>query len=77
MPDIIRFGTDGWRGRIAEDYTFANIRRCTQGFADYLNNKGHKGEWVIVGYDQRFHSENFAMTVAEMRRQPSQGVPDR
>jgi phosphomannomutase len=66
MPDIIRFGTDGWRGRIAEDYTFANIRRCTQGFADYLNNKGHKGEWVIVGYDQRFHSENFAMTVAEV-----------
>ena len=34
MPDKIVFGTDGWRGRIAEDYTFANLRRCTQGFAD-------------------------------------------
>lgn len=62
----IRFGTDGWRGRIAEDYTFANIRRCTQGFADYLLNKGAKDEWVIVGYDQRFHSENFASSVAEV-----------
>ena len=36
----IHFGTDGWRGRIAEDYTFANIRRCAQGFAAYLLNKG-------------------------------------
>lgn len=62
----IHFGTDGWRGRIAEDYTFANIRRCTQGFADYLINKGARDEWVIVGYDQRFHSENFAAAVAEV-----------
>lgn len=66
MLDSIHFGTDGWRGRIAEDYTFANIRRCTQGFADYLLNKGVKDEWVIVGYDQRFHSENFAAAVAEV-----------
>jgi phosphomannomutase len=66
MVDKIRFGTDGWRGRIAEDYTFANIRRCTQGFAHYLLKKGLKNEWVIVGYDQRFHSENFAATVAEV-----------
>ena len=35
MSDII-FGTDGWRGSIAEDYTFDNVRRCSQGFADYL-----------------------------------------
>ncbi len=66
MADIIHFGTDGWRGRIAEDYTFANIRRCAQGFADYLINKGASGEWVVVGYDQRFHSENFAAAVAEV-----------
>ncbi len=62
----IHFGTDGWRGRIAEDYTFANIRRCAQGFAEYLLNKGAKDEWVVVGYDQRFHSENFALAVAEV-----------
>src|SRR4030065_2456431 len=66
MPENIRFGTDGWRGRIAEDYTFANIRRCTQGFAQYLLDKGLGNEWVIVGYDQRFHSENFAISVAEV-----------
>lgn len=66
MPDQIHFGTDGWRGRIADDYTFANIRRCAQGFANYLLNRGMKDEWVIVGYDQRFHSENFALTVAEV-----------
>src|SRR4030066_2371471 len=66
MPENIHFGTDGWRGRIAEDYTFANIRRCAQGFAEYLLNKGLGNEWVIVGYDQRFHSENFAISVAEV-----------
>jgi phosphomannomutase len=66
VVEKIHFGTDGWRGRIAEDYTFANIRRCTQGFADYLLGKGAKNERVIVGYDQRFHSENFATAVAEV-----------
>ena len=66
MSKDIRFGTDGWRGRIAEDYTFASVRRCAQGFADYLLGKGHKDEWVVVGYDQRFHSENFAAAVAEV-----------
>ncbi len=64
--ESIHFGTDGWRGRIAEDYTFANIRRCAQGFADFLVSKGAKDEWVVVGYDQRFHSENFAVAVAEV-----------
>jgi phosphomannomutase len=66
MSGIIRFGTDGWRGRIAEDYTFANVRRCTQGFADYLLGKGFAGEWVVVGFDRRFHSENFAAAAAEV-----------
>ena len=41
---VIRFGTDGWRGQIAEDYTFANVRRCAQGFASYLLSKGWAGE---------------------------------
>jgi phosphomannomutase len=66
MTQTIHFGTDGWRGRIAEDYTFANIRRCAQGFADYLLKKGARDEWVVVGYDQRFQSENFAVAVAEV-----------
>ncbi len=62
----IRFGTDGWRGTIAEDYTFANVRRVAQGFARYLLDLGHRGRWVVVGYDKRFHSENFAAAVAEV-----------
>jgi phosphomannomutase len=66
MSHIIRFGTDGWRGRIAEDYTFDNLRRCTQGFAEYLIGKGYTDEWVVVGYDMRFHSENFAAAAAEV-----------
>lgn len=62
----IKFGTDGWRGRIAEDYTFTNLRRCAQGFASYLLDQGYQGEWVVVGHDMRFHSENFAAAVAEV-----------
>jgi phosphomannomutase len=62
----IRFGTDGWRGRIAENYTFDNVRRCAQGFAAYLLQNGGQDEWVVVGYDRRFHSENFAAAVAEV-----------
>ena len=66
MSFAIRFGTDGWRGRIAEDYTFANVRRCAQGFANYLLNAGKKNEWVVVGYDKRFQSEYFATAVSEV-----------
>jgi phosphomannomutase len=62
----IRFGTDGWRGRIAEDYTFDNVRRCAQGFAVYLVDQGKRDEWIVVGYDKRFHSENFAAAAAEV-----------
>ena len=63
---VIRFGTDGWRGQIAEDYTFANVRRCAQGFASYCLAKGWAGESVVVGYDKRFDSELFAAAVAEV-----------
>jgi len=66
MAQKIIFGTDGWRGSIAEDYTFANVRRCTQGFADYLLNKGKKGQWIVIGHDKRFLSENFARAAAEV-----------
>ena len=62
----IRFGTDGWRGVIAEDYTFFNVRRCAQGFANFLNDFGYPGEDVVIGYDRRFHSENFAAAAAEV-----------
>ena len=61
----IKFGTDGWRGRIADDYTFANVRRCAQGFANYLNANGQQGA-VVVGHDKRFQAEHFAATTAEV-----------
>jgi phosphomannomutase len=66
MVEKIHFGTDGWRGMIASDYTFANVRRCAQGFADYCLNHNKQGQWIIVGHDKRFHSENFALAVAEV-----------
>jgi len=66
MSYKITFGTDGWRGVIAEDYTFDNLRRAAQGFASYLIEKGFAGRWVVVGYDKRFHSENFAAASAEV-----------
>jgi phosphomannomutase len=66
MSGKIRFGTDGWRGVIAEDYTFNNVRRCAQGFSDYLLSQGNQGEWVVIGFDKRFQSENFAAACAEV-----------
>jgi phosphomannomutase len=62
----IGFGTDGWRGKIAEDYTFDNVRRAAQGFASYLLEQGKQGQWVVVGYDKRFASEDFAAATAEV-----------
>ncbi|MBC8336982.1 MAG: phosphoglucomutase/phosphomannomutase family protein [Anaerolineales bacterium] len=66
MATKIKFGTDGWRGHVAEDYTFETVRRCAQGFASYLLEEGNAGKWVIVGYDKRFRSEDFADAVAEV-----------
>jgi len=66
MKTIIKFGTDGWRAVIAEDYTFENVRRCAQGFANYLLENGFSDKWVVIGYDRRFQSENFAKAAAEV-----------
>lgn len=62
----IKFGTDGWRGRIAEEYTFDNLRRCAQGFAAYMHQEGVADQGVVVGYDQRFHANHFAAAAAEV-----------
>lgn len=66
MAQKIKFGTDGWRGFIAENYTFENVRRCAQGFASYNIKHGNSGSWIVVGHDKRFLSENFALAVAEV-----------
>ncbi len=65
----ITFGTDGWRGKIAEDYTFDNVRRCTRGFAEYLRSEYSQKDLsrgVVVGGDRRFQSEHFATAAAEV-----------
>ncbi len=63
----IKFGTDGWRARIAEDFTFANVEVVTQAVADYLATQGVGGKKrVLIGYDRRFASEWFAARAAEV-----------
>lgn len=62
----IKFGTDGWRAVIAEDFTFENVRYCAQGVADYLKEAGLAERGLIIGYDMRFASEDFAAAVAEV-----------
>ncbi len=66
MGKEIRFGTDGWRGRIADNYTFANVRRVAQGYASYLKETGDADRGVVIGYDHRFLGEHFANVVAEV-----------
>jgi len=62
----IKFGTDGWRAVIAEEFTFANVARVAQATADYWNANPVSGteKKVIVGYDRRFFSDRFAETTA-------------
>jgi phosphomannomutase len=64
-PPIV-FGTDGWRARIGEDYTYDNVRRCAQGVAEWVIAQGTQGDGVVVGYDRRFSSEYFAAAAAEV-----------
>ncbi|HBT20883.1 MAG TPA: phosphoglucomutase [Peptococcaceae bacterium] len=62
----IKFGTDGWRSIIAEDFTFENVRAVAQAVADHIIAKGSKDRGVVIGYDNRFLSEHFAWAVAEV-----------
>lgn len=66
MSTKIKFGTDGWRARIGENYTFDNVRRCAQGFAAFLQQTGRADHGVVIGYDQRFQAEFFAAAAAEV-----------
>jgi len=62
----IKFGTDGWRGIINQDFTLDNVRACAQGVADYLKGVGLAGRGLIIGYDTRLASEDFAAAAAEV-----------
>lgn len=65
-PTTIIFGTDGWRARIADEYTFDNVRRCAEGVARYVTDRGEQARGVVVAYDRRFASEHFAAAAAEV-----------
>jgi alpha-D-glucose phosphate-specific phosphoglucomutase len=62
----IKFGTDGWRAVIAQEFTFENVRFCAQGLADYMKQSGLSQKGLVVGYDTRFASEDFAAAAAEV-----------
>jgi phosphomannomutase len=68
----IRFGTDGWRAVIADQFTFANLERVAQAYADYLNrqpdpqSEPRLQRLAVVGFDRRFLSEKFAERAAEV-----------
>jgi phosphomannomutase len=66
MPQEIKFGTDGWRGIIADDFTFDNVRRVAGAIASYVLNHEEPGRGVVVGYDTRFASQHAARIAAEV-----------
>ena len=65
---IIKFGTDGWRGIIADEFTFEGVRIVTQGVSNYLRKKvgSNRKPCVVLGYDTRFLSDKFAQAAAEV-----------
>ena len=62
----VHFGTDGWRAIIAEDFTFENVRACAQAIADHFTETYGRDRHVVVGYDTRFLSAEFALAVARV-----------
>src|SRR5207248_8177291 len=66
MPTQIRFGTSGWRAVMAEDFTFANVRRAVKGIARYVVSQKTSGARVIVGRDPRFLGETFCSMANEI-----------
>ncbi len=65
-PTTIVFGTDGWRARVADDFTFENVRRCADGVARYVVARGDQAKGVVIAFDRRFASEHFAAAAAEV-----------
>src|SRR5215213_39566 len=66
MTSPIKFGTDGWRALIAEDYTFDNVRICAQASVDWLKSTPGAEGGLVIGWDTRYGSERFAQAVAEV-----------
>ncbi|MBU0495906.1 MAG: phosphoglucomutase/phosphomannomutase family protein [Chloroflexi bacterium] len=71
----IHFGTDGWRAVISDEFTFANVRLVAQALADCVLADGLADQGVVIGYDTRFLSDRYAMTVARVLA--GNGIPVR
>ncbi len=65
MPEI-KFGTDGWRGLIADDFTFENVRRVAGAIASYVVKNEDASRGIVIGYDTRFASQRAARVVADV-----------
>jgi len=65
-PSTIKFGTDGWRGIIADTFTFHNLRVVSQAVADYLLARSPVPRGIVIGYDHRFQSNTFARLAADV-----------
>jgi phosphomannomutase len=63
---VVKFGTDGWRGIIADDFTYANVRVAAAAIANYVLANENAAAGVCIGYDTRFGSRSFAGVVAEV-----------
>lgn len=70
---VVKFGTDGWRGIIADDFTYANVRVAAAAIANYVLASENPAAGVCIAYDTRFGSRSFAKVVAEMLA--SAGIP--
>jgi phosphomannomutase len=73
QPTTIVFGTDGWRARVADEFTFENVRRCADGVAAYVEAERATARGVVIAYDRRFASEHFAASAAEVLL--ARGIP--
>jgi len=64
----IKFGTDGWRAIISEEFTFANVRKVAQAIAEKTveENKTSSAPSMVIGYDTRFLSDRYAAAIAEV-----------
>src|SRR5271166_2881756 len=66
MTQQIKFGTDGWRGIIADDFTFDNVRRVGNAMATYVHKNEDASKGLVVGYDTRFASQRAAEIISEV-----------
>lgn len=76
---MIKFGTDGWRAIISDEFTFDNVRRVAKAIALYLINNKKADKPIIIGYDPRFLADKFAYEVAKVMEEAGIDVfiPDR